>query len=218
MKKFGKILKVGLLKSLVLPSIWGVVLAGALPVQARTADRPFFRASAIVIVIGATEDQANGGIASVAADFVFLDTAPGTASADIINADGFVMNSKSGWNAGFNFAGGASRLDLKNQTSGGSFSNGGNTNYLDTGDSYTAFGLDTMTDITTKKHRKVSRFLVVSNAPFDLYAEASNLAKIGDFSTLDFENIGIKIRLNTSGGSGLGAWGTRASYANLELL
>ena len=191
----------------------GLFLSGfvALPVWAGPSDRAFFRASAIAIVIGATEDNTHGGLAPVASDFVFLNSGgSGTAAPDIIGVDGFVMNSKTGWLPGLDFSAGASRLDLQNQTNGGSFSNGGNPDYLDASDSYTAFGLDSTTDITTKKHRKVSRFLVVSNAAFDVYAQASNLTKNGDFTALNYSNIGIKIRLNVKGGSGPGRWGDKA--------
>lgn len=184
-------------------AIWASATAGI-------NDRPFFRASAIAIVIGATEDDSNAGVAPVASDFLLLTSASGTAANDIIGVDGFVMNSKSGWVAGHDFSGGATRLDLQDQTSGGAFSNSGDADYLEASDSYTAFGLDETTDITTRKHRKVSRFLVVSNAAFDVYAHADNLVKTGDFTALDYENIGIRLRLNVKGGSGVGRWGDMA--------
>ncbi len=184
-------------------AIWASAYAGS-------TDRPFFRASAIAIVIGASEDDAHAGVAPVASDFLLLNSASGTAANDIIAADGFVMNSQAGWIAGHDFSGGSTRLDLQNQTSGGAFSNSGDPDYLEASDSYTAFGLDDTTDITTKRHRRLSRFLVVSNAPFDVYAHADNLVKTGDFAALDYENIGINVRLNVKGGSGAGRWGDMA--------
>jgi len=51
---------------------------------------------------------------------------------------------------------------------------------------------------------------VVSNAAFDVYAHADNLVKTGDFTALDYENIGIRLRLNVKGGSGVGRWGDMA--------
>jgi hypothetical protein len=173
-------------------------------------DRPFFRANSVVIVIGATDDDTSGGVAPVVVGFNLLTSAPNTRSDDIIGVDGYVMNSQSGWVPGLDFSAGTSRLQLQNQTSGGAFSNSGDPDYLEVTDSYTAFGLDGTTDITTPQHRKVSRFLVASNAKFDVYAQASNLTKTDDFSTLDYKNIGIRIRLNVKGGTGAGRWGDMA--------
>ncbi len=180
------------------------------PAYGAGGDRPFFRASSIAIVIGASANETDGGVVPIASDFVFLNGPSGTQAADIIAANGYAMNSSSGWVAGHDFSAGLTRLELLDETSGGNFSNGDNSSYLDNNDSFTAFGIDGDTDVTTRKHRKLSRFLVVSNAPFDVYARASNLIKTDDFAALDYENIGIKIRLNTSGGSGPGSWGSRA--------
>jgi len=190
---------------------FSVAASLAAPAMAAVVDRPYFRASAIVIVIGATEDEANGGIAPAAVDFNLLTPASsGSASPDLIADDGFVFNANSGFDPGHDFSGGASRLDINDETSGGTFGNGGDIDYLEASDSLTSFGIDADTDLNVRAARNVSRFLVASNAAFDLFAEASNLNKTGDFTALDYENIGFRMRLNRTGGSGIGRWGTRA--------
>ena len=186
-----------------------------IPTTASSAviDRPFFRALPLVVIIAATEDESHGGVAPVAVDFNLLtpDTS-GSAAHDLIDMDGFVFNSNAGFDAGHDMTGGASRLDVDNETSGGNFGNpgGGDIDYLETTDSLTAFGLDGATDVDTRAMRNVSRFLVVSNTAFDIYAEATNLTRTGDFAALNYENIGFRPRLNRSGGSGLGRWGDAA--------
>lgn len=189
--------------------------ASLIPTTASSAviDRPFFRALPLVVVIAATEDEANGGVAPVAVDFNLLTSASsGSAAPDLIGVDGFVFNANSGFDAGHDMSGGATRLDVDNETSGGSFGNpgGGDIDYLEATDTLSAFGLDATTDIDTRAARNVSRFLVVSNTAFDIYAEASNLTRTGDFAALNYENIGFRSRLDRSGGSGLGRWGDAA--------
>jgi len=189
--------------------------ASLMPMTAAASfiDRPFFRALPLVVVIAATEDEANGGVAPVAVDFNLLTPASsGFAAPDLIGVDGFVFNSNSGFDPGHNTSGGATRLELDNETSGGRFRNpgGGDIDFLEASDSLTAFGLDETTDINMRQARNVSRFLVVSNAAFDVYAQASNLTRTGDFTALNYENIGFRARLNRSGGSGLGRWGDAA--------
>lgn len=183
------------------------------PATQAAIDRPFFRALPLVVVIAATEDEANGGVAPVAVDFNLLTPASsGTAAPDLIGIDGFVFNANSGFDAGHDYSGGASRLTIDDETSGGNFGNpgGGDIDYLEATDRLSAFGIDGTTDITTRRARNVSRFLVVSNTPFDIYAEASNLTRTGDFTALNYENIGFRTRLNRAGGSGLGRWGDAA--------
>lgn len=176
-------------------------------------DRPFFRVMPLVVVIAATEDETNGGVAPVAVDFNLLTPASsGSAAPDLIGIDGYVFNANSGFDAGHDMSGGASRLTLENETFGGTFGNpgGGDIDYLDATDSLSAFGLDETTDINMRATRNVSRFLVSSNTAFDVYAEASNLTRTGDFTALNYENIGFRARLNRSGGSGAGRWGDAA--------
>jgi len=197
-------------------SLVGSILTGSLiavPAFGAGLDRPFFRVQSLVIVIGATENEANGGIAPVAVDFNLLTPATsGSAAIDLIGADGYVFNSNSGFDPGHDFSGGATRLDIDDETFGGNFSNpgGGDIDYLEATDRLTAFGLDETTDINTRRSRHVSRFLVVSNAPFDMFAQATNISKTGDFTALDYENIGFRARINRSGGSGAGRWGDAA--------
>ena len=176
-------------------------------------DRPFFRVLPLVVVIAATEDETNGGVAPVAVDFNLLTPASsGSAAPDLIGIDGFVFNSNSGFDAGHDASGGSTRLEIENETSGGRFTSpgGGDIDFLDATDSLSAFGLDETTEINTRRARNVSRFLVVSNTAFDIYAEASNLTRTGDFATLNYENIGFRPLLNRSGGSGAGRWGDAA--------
>ena len=190
-----------------------VLTASTLPVYGMTTDRPFFRATALVVVIGATADEANDGVAPVVVDFNLLTPATsGAAAIDLIGIDGHVFNANSGFDPGHDFSGGATRIDIDNETSGGTFGNpgGGDIDYLEASDSLSAFGLDGTTDVNTRQSRHVSRFLVASNAPFDMFAQASNLVRTGDFTALDYENIGFRALINRTGGSGAGQWGTAA--------
>jgi len=183
------------------------------PAQSQTRDRVFFRANALVVVIGATEDEANSGQAPFVVDFNLLTNAPsGQAAPDLIQADGFVVNSNSGFDPGHDFSGGASRIDINDELSGGNFSNpgGGDIDFLDATDRLTAFGLDIDTDINTRRARNVSRFLVASNVPFDIFAESTDLSTSGDFTAFDYSNIGFRAAMNRTGGSGPGRWGTAA--------
>ena len=183
------------------------------PAFAASTDSPFFKAHSLVIVIGATEDEANGGVAPVAVDFNLLtpDTS-GQVAPDLIGVDGYVFNANSGFDPGHDFSGGLSRLDIENETFGGNFRNpgGGDIDYLEASDTLTSFGLDASTDVNTRRSRHVSRFLVVSNVRFDIFAQASNLTQTGDFTGLNYENIGFRARINRSGGSGAGQWGSAA--------
>ena len=124
------------------------------PALASVLDRPYFRANALVVVIGATEDEANGGVAPVVVDFNLLDPSPsGTAAVDLIGLDGFVFNSNSGFDAGHDFSGGASRLDINDELSGGNFGNpgGGDIDFLEETDTLTAFELDGVTDLNARQ-------------------------------------------------------------------
>ena len=183
------------------------------PALASIIDRPFFRANALVVVIGSTEDEANGGVAPVVVDFNLLDqSASGSAAVDLIGIDGFVFNSNSGFDPGHDFFGGATRLDINDELSGGNFGNpgGGDIDFLEETDSLTAFELDAATDLNVRQARNVSRFLVASNVAFDIFVESTDLTRTGDFTDLDFENIGFRALLNRTGGSGEGRWGDNA--------
>ncbi|NNC38779.1 MAG: hypothetical protein EX271_02095 [Acidimicrobiales bacterium] len=179
---------------------------------AATLDRPFFRAQSIVIVIGANDFSENGGVAPVAVDFNLLDNvAPATPAEDIIGIDGATVNFNSGqYNASSDGSGGGFEFNILNPTSGGVFNSAGPHQTLDENDSYTAFGLDDTTDIELVGGGRSSRFLVASNAPFDIYAQATDLVATGDFSTLDYSNIRYRFRMQVTGGSGVWRWGQRA--------
>ncbi len=191
----------------------GILLVLHSPAHSQARDRVFFRANALVVVIGATEDEANGGQAPVVIDFNLLTkSASGQAAPDLIRAEGFVFNANSGFDPGHYFSGGASRLDINDELSGGNFSNpgGGDIDFLDATDRLTAFELDIDTDINTRRARNVSRFLVASNVPFDIFAESTNLTTSGDFTAFDYSNIGFRAIINRTGGSGVGRWGAAA--------
>lgn len=180
---------------------------------ANVVDRPFFSAQSLVIVIAATEDEANGGVAPVAVDFALLTpSSSGSAAPDLIGVDGFVFNQNSGFAPGHDFSGGATRLDIENPISGGDFRNsgGGDADYLEASDTLSRFGLDEQSDVNTFRSRSLSRFLVASNAPFDVFAQASNLTTSGDFTNMDYSNIGFRPRINRRGGSGAGRYGDNA--------
>jgi len=100
--------------------ILGLALTAGLfsPALASIIDRPFFRANALVVVIGSTEDEANGGVAPVVVDFALLDeSVSGSEAVDLIGLDGFVFNANSGFDAGHDFSGGASRIDINDEVS-----------------------------------------------------------------------------------------------------
>jgi len=181
-------------------------------------DRPFFNAQALVIVIAASEDESNGGVAPIAVDFALLTpSSSGSAAPDLIGVDGFVFNQNNGFDPGHDFSGGATRLDIENQLSGGGFRNtgGGDSDYLEASDTLTSFGIDGQTDVNTFRSRNLSRFLVASNAPFDVFAQANNLTTSGDFITMDYSNIGFRPRLNRNGGSGAGRYGDNAQNPSI---
>lgn len=200
-------------------ALWGSLLAGAVlfsasaPARAAVADRPFFRANSVVIVFGASDFEENGGVAPVAYDFHMLDNATsGQAAPDIIAADGRSINYntgrfnpiQSGSSSGWEF-------QVLDPVSGGTFISSAPHQTLDENDAYTAFELDDATDVDLLGGGgRSSRFYVVSNVPFDLFAQSSNLQTSGEFSSMDYSNIRYRLRINRVGGGGVNRWGTNA--------
>jgi len=67
------------------------------PASADVVDRPYFKASSIVIVFGADDFEENGGEAPVVYDFYLLDDVPsGIIGNDIIGVDGRTINYNTG--------------------------------------------------------------------------------------------------------------------------
>ncbi len=181
--------------------------------NASAADKPFFRAASIVIVIGGSDFSNNSGQAPVAYDFNILDNVPsGTAANDIIGADGVTINFNSGqFNPSENGTGSGYEFEIIDPTSGGAFNSVGPHQTLDANDSYTAFGMDNDTDVQVDTGNRASQFLVVSNSAFDIYAQATDLVNTGGFSTLGYANIGYGLRVRPTGGNGTPwQWGQRA--------
>jgi len=198
-----------LVKSLLAVSICALGLNVA---HASVIDRPFLQAQSIVIVIAGTANETNEGIAPLVVDFNLLTPeTSGQAAPDLIGIDGFVVNSNSGFDAGQDFTGGASRLQIDNEIgSGGNFTNNGDIDFLEASDRLSAFGIGDDTDVNIRSATNVSRFLVVSNVAFDLFAQSSNLTTSGDFTEFGYENIGFRALINRSGGTGAGRWGDKA--------
>ena len=124
-------------------------IACSAPASATVVDRPYFKASSIVIVFGADDFEENGGVAPVVYDFYLLDNlASGVAGNDIIGVDGRTINYntrrynpiQSGDASGWEF-------QVNDATFGGTFTSSAPHQTLDADDSYTAFGLDDDTDM-----------------------------------------------------------------------
>ncbi len=187
------------------------MVAPGLAVSAGTLDRPFFRAAAIVIVMGGDDFSENGGTAPFAVDFNLLTSASGTQANDLIAGDGVAMNYNTGqWNAVSNGFNSGYEFDIQNPTFGGTFISAGPHQTLDADDAYTEFGLDGTTNIDLVTGNRASQFLVASNAAFDIYAQASNLVATGDFSSLGYANIRYRLRIRPGTGSGVWRAGARA--------
>lgn len=188
-------------------------IACSAPASATVVDRPYFKASSIVIVFGADDFEENGGVAPVVYDFYLLDNlASGVAGNDIIGVDGRTINYntrrynpiQSGDASGWEF-------QVNDATFGGTFTSSAPHQTLDADDSYTAFGLDDDTDMDLLGGgNRASRFFVASNAAFDIYAQASDFQATGDFVGLDYSNIRYRLRYNVSGGGGVNRWGQNA--------
>ncbi len=185
---------------------------GSQSLIASVIDRPFFRAQAIVILIGGNDFSNNGGQAPFAVDFYLLDNVTsGTVAPDIIGADGVTVNFNTGqFNASENGTSSGFEFEIIDPVSGGDFNSVGPHQTLDANDSYTAFSLDNNTTVGLDTGNRASRFLVVSNTAFDIYAHASDLVATEAFSVLTLENIGYRLRHQTTGGSGEWRWGENA--------
>jgi len=206
---WGKTLRAGMACTSAL-TLAGLCFAPAL---ANVVDRPYFNAGSIVIVFGADDFEEDGGVAPVVYDFYLLDNvSSGTAATDIIGVDGRTINYntgrynpiQSGVSSGWEF-------QINDPTSGGVFNSAGPHQTLDANDSYTAFGLDTDTDIDLLGGgARASRFFVASNAAFDIYGQATNFSATGDFAGLDYTNIRYRLRYQVTGGGGVNRWGQMA--------
>jgi len=195
--------------------LWGLLIAGCISAPALSAivDRPYFRASSVVIVFGASDFQENGGVAPVVYDFHVLDgSTSGQAAPDLISDDGRSINYntqrynpiQSGASSGWEY-------QINNPTFGGAFQSSAPHQTLDENDAYTAFGLGNNTDVDLLGGGgRASRFFVASNVPFDIFGQASNLIATGDFSTMDYSNIRYRLRYQVAGGGGANRWGRRA--------
>ena len=189
------------------------VAAFAMPAKASVIDRPYFKASSIVIVFGADDFEENGGVAPIVYDFVLLDNlASGVAGNDIIGVDGRTINYNTGrYNPIQSGDASGWEFQVNNATFGGAFTSSAPHQTLDANDSYTAFGLDDDTDMDLLGGgNRASRFYVASNAAFDIYGQASDFQATGDFADLDYTNIRYRLRYNVSGGGGVNRWGQRA--------
>jgi hypothetical protein len=179
-------------------------------------DRPFLRATSIVIVLGASDFKENGGQALVATDFLLLDNvAPGQIAPDIIAGDGTTIY---GLDYDNTFAGlvpltdgteiTSELLRIRNQTSGGTFTSTGRQFVLDPTDSFTAFGINGATRIEVVR-TKTNGFFIASNVPFDIYAQASNLTTTKDFTSMGFANIEYQL-FSFSVANGSNTWSSQA--------
>lgn len=184
----------------------GVCLAVGLggSVMAAVQDRPFFRATSVVIVFSGGDFIENGGQAPLAHDFVLLDNvASDTAGQDIIAADGVTVNFpfdpiSSGSSGGWPF-------EITGQTFGGNYTNNPSFQMLDSNDSYTAFGLNDQTDIDLLGNQvRFAWFFVASNTAFDIYAQASNLSATGDFTGLGYDNIRYQLIVRSPASTSIG--------------
>ena len=173
------------------------------PAYAAAADRPFFRAGPVVIIFGGSDFFENDFEAPVVSDFYLLgDVASGSQGNDIIDGDVYTVNYPfdpiHGEDAGWPF-------QITGQTFGGAYTSNPSFQVLDENDSHTAFGLDNDTDIDLLGNQvRFAWFFVTSNAPFDVFAQSRNLVATGDFTGLDFSNIGYRLIVRTPASSSIG--------------
>lgn len=199
-------------KSAVAGAMVGLACVLPTPVFASAIDRPFLRANAVVIVFGASDFIENGGQGGIVTDFLFLDTASGTAATDIIPDDGVTINFNTGqFNPIQNGESSGIELEVTGSTFGGNFTSAPPNQTLDAADSFSAFGVDGNTDIEVLNNgARASRFFVASNTAFDIYGQVSDVVASGDFSSLDLTNIRYRLRVQTTGGGGANRWGANA--------
>ncbi len=190
-----------------------LLLMALLPANlwAASIDRPFFRASSMVIVIAASDFAENGGTAPIVSDFYLLDNTPsGQSAPDIIAGDGVGLaysfpppgSAQSDGSAHIN-----ELLRIEGSDFGGNITDTLPFRVLDESDNVTAFGLNNNTDIDMVTYYRINRFFVASNTAFDIYAEASNLVTTGDFTNMSYSNIRFTYVIFTASGNG---WGLRA--------
>lgn len=186
-----------------------ILLAGGLcslwsaAAWAAAIDRPFFRAGPVVIVFGGSDFFEEDFDAPVVADFYLLDgVAPGSAGNDIIDRDVYAVNypfdpihgSEAGW-----------PFEITGQSFGGTYTSNPSYQVLDANDSYSAFGVDDDTDIDLLGNQiRFAWFFVASNAPFDIFAQSNNLIATGDFTGLDYSNIGYQLIVRSPASASIG--------------
>lgn len=164
---------------------------------ASVIDRPFFQVLGVVVVWGADST----GTAPVVSDFVLLTPASGTAGADLISGDVTAVVTGSLTPISATGVGGAGS-DVSGATSGGVYSDDNANGVLDAGDTLSAFGIDSATDVDglvgPSSHR--SSFYVASNAAFDIYAEATGLGGSGElFDGTTYDDIKLAMNIEVAG-------------------
>ncbi|MEE9344541.1 MAG: hypothetical protein V3U88_02935 [Methylococcales bacterium] len=180
----------------------GVAAAIAAPAsQASIVDHPFFRVLGVVIVWGADST----GTAPIASDFVLMNGGTGTEGNDLIGTDVHaVVTGTLGAVPAISAQG--NLMDITGETSGGVLTDavGANNGFLDAGDSLTAFGLDTTTDVEVSSNSVTHSFYVASNTAFDIKAvTALDAASTGDLAGLGLAGIGYELDVTVSGDDGL---------------
>ncbi|MDJ0919830.1 MAG: hypothetical protein QNI84_01780 [Henriciella sp.] len=162
-----------------------VVLAGSslLPALAQIRDRTILSRAGIVVVWAA---DASGAVPMVS-DFV-LDTGTGSSAAtsgdvDLISSDvhTVVTGTLSPTQDSFSGATGSMPFIITNTASGDIQTDTSGDGRLSSDDSFTEFGLQSLTDTRVDATRQYSSFYVASNVPFAIEAQAFNPG-----STIDF--------------------------------
>lgn len=137
--------------------------------EASVLDNLFFKVLGLTLVWGAD----SGGTAPVVSDFVLMTSASGTSGDDITPGDVHTVITgtldpvpvSAAADEGF-------PVEVVNQTSGGVFVDDGD-GVLDPGDTLSAFGIDTTTDLATDSTSLQRSFYVASNTAFDINASAA---------------------------------------------